>query len=49
MITKQGFEDIAKLIKRARDVPELAGFLAAYFKEQNPKFDVQRFIKACTK
>ncbi len=47
MLTKKHFGAIAKILNfRCADYPEVLDF-ANYFKNENPRFDKQRFIKAC--
>jgi hypothetical protein len=49
MFTKQHFEALAKLIKTsdAKTKFEIAQDMAKLFSEDNERFNVQKFFKAC--
>ena len=57
MLTRKDFKAIAEIIKEETSfvnpyfpfmyVKNLTDELAGYFKRENPKFDRERFLKAC--
>lgn len=50
MITKKNYIRIAKEIKETTATKEMVQFtlrLMNYFKEDNPKFNDQKFLRAC--
>ena len=55
MLTKKDFKAIAEIIKTSFDgdsatefeLPALAEHLADYLATKNPKFDREKFMKAC--
>ena len=51
MMTKKQYKRIAEMIERyspySDQIGLLAGDLADYFKEDNPNFKEDRFLKAC--
>jgi len=55
-VTRRDFEQIAQIIKLASDlkfsdsnkaIEAIANQLAAKFKSDNPRFDRERFLRAC--
>jgi hypothetical protein len=52
MVTKRHFQETANIIRSMRDdEPEaarvFARHMADFFKQENPRFDRERFMKAC--
>jgi hypothetical protein len=54
-MTKKHYEAIAEVLQKLHSdwshdntiIPTVAGHLAGYFEQDNPRFDRDRFLKAC--
>ena len=46
-MTKQNFETFAGMFKQSKNIEDLKILIVQYFKEQNSKFNEERFLLAC--
>lgn len=56
MLSKKHYQEIAKIINKVQKfygyrpcIADISDYLSEYFKQDNPKFDKQRFIDACNR
>jgi hypothetical protein len=47
MLSKKYYEDIARILRGHKDINDLIYELATYFSVDNPRFDTERFLRAC--